>query len=125
MGTSSNSTPSKFCEGKIPDHKLKLSKMEVLRAKIVEINNSITVKKTGSKGSMIIMHVTHADKSITIETKWSNDPSYSSAYRDIEVFKDDEGYWQMVGNFITQAELVTMKANALANARALAVEDED
>ena len=99
--------------------------MEILKAKITEINNGITTKKTGSKGSMIIMHVTHADKSVTIETKWSNDISYSSAYRDIEVYKDKDGYWQMVGNFITQAELVTMKANARANALALAVEDED
>ena len=92
-----------------------------MKATVINMVNNFTSKK-GNTGTLIVARLNDTNEEFTM---WSNDPHYSTAYRDVTVTKDDEGYYKMEGNFITQAELVTLKAQARANALALAVEDED
>jgi hypothetical protein len=87
------------------------------KAEIIDIANNVTSKK-GNKGSIITILVDGEENIV-----WSNDPQYTSAYRDIKVTQTEDGYWKMRGNFITKAEAITLRAQAQANAFADAPED--
>ena len=78
------------------------------KAIITDIINNFKSKK-GNAGTLIIATV--GDKEIVL---WSSNPDYSTAFRTVDVKQDAEGFWKMQGNFITQAEKISLQAEARA-----------
>ena len=85
-----------------------------MKAEIIEIVNNFKSKK-GNSGSLIIAK-TEDGNEIAI---WNSNPSFQTAFRNINVSKREDGFFRMEGNFIAKSEEIKLKAIAIAELKEL------